>query len=86
MAVFRIKIQGTSGSGFGIWIQGLLLYYNQYFMLKKKLGSGSGFRSLLEPDSDFWQETESDSMNMDPKHCHTVHLMRKKPNLPNQPK
>ena len=37
MAVFRIKIQGTSGSGFGIRIQGLLLYYNQYFMLRKSL-------------------------------------------------
>ena len=34
--------------------------------VQKQLGSGSGFRILLDPDTEFWQDPYS--MNMDPKH------------------
>ena len=45
--------------------------YNYVIILncvKKKLGSG--FRSLLDPDSDFWLDPDPDpgSINTDPKH------------------
>ena len=49
ISVFRIRIQGSSGSGFrGIKI----------FILMP--GSGSGFRGLLDPDLDydFWPDLD----------------------------
>ena len=34
---------------------------------------GSGFRGLLDPDSDFWLDV--DLMNMNPKHCYNKKIV-----------
>ena len=43
--------------------------YN-YEVVKKK--NQIVLRNGLDPDSDFWQDPDPDSMNMDPKHMNQV--------------